>query len=516
MKKWFFGILLLIFGWVSAVHAEGAYQMKSGETLFGRFGSRTGTLVCKLNKESGIINDCNRIKAGQWLKMPSNVGGKAVTYKNVVAKPAEPACITLGVAPFNPEHNRTRMLKGIDLLTKLTPEKKELAKQKFLLGEMATKDELVGQQIFQEMLYQSTKANKEVKHVYGKPICSPEQGGQPEVMNTYDLGDGIFLADPRRCGNPSVFTKSVKPKILPLPSASTPEQVVPASTSMLTPSSEKMVVDQVASDYDWDAGLFVGGDKDVGFTGGDGAGYPVIKYYDWGRYALGGGGSFSLWQGGTPDGYRYSGETIAFGLAQKFSFNNRRDLGIKFPMYGDLWTRGQDKSGSYQQRTHASMICASASYTDASREKEGKTAAPEWQIWASFCDPFSQEKSHTRFGQALDASTIQDVKYVAGVGGRVFLSKNLGDTGLLAKVQPFVEVGVNQTAPNPTSAHAYVGLRTVDKVWGCGVGIHHAQTGNLPGATCTYDLGLDTKLRDKKERWSEMVKSLEALGVAVD
>lgn len=510
--KWFIVLCLaLFFGtFANAEEANSAfYIVKQGDTLSKRFGVKAGAEVCKLNK----LVKCGKIITGQKLWLPPGIGGRPDVV--VVAQAA--VCITLGAAPFNPEHNLSRMLRGIDLLTMLTPEKKELAKQKVLLGETATTNELVGQQIFTEMLYQSKDVKKGVIHVYDKPICSPEQGGRPEVMNTYDLGDGVFLADPRRCGNPSVFTKLVTPKILPLTLlAPTPEPVVPAPTPVLTPPSEKMIVDQVASDYDWDAGLFVGGDKDVRFAGGEGAGYPMIKYFDWGRYALGGGGAFSLWQGGTPDGYRYSGETVAFGLAQKFSFANRRDLGIKFPMYGDLWTRGQDKSGSYQQRTHASMLCASASYTDASREKEGKTAVPEWQVWASFCDPFSQEKSHTRFGQALDASTIQDVKYVAGVGGRVFLSKNLGDTGLAAKVQPFAEIGLNHTAPNPLSGHAYVGLRTVDKVWGCGIGVHKAATGKLPGATCTYDTGLDIKLRDKRERWSEMVKAVEAMGVAVD
>lgn len=510
--KWLLSIPLLL-GVAGAWAGQPPdHTIVSGDTL-GKIAQKYGYDYKVLGAFNGLTN-LNMIKAGATIRFPARTVSAAIT-------PSDASCITLGAAPFNPDHVLKRTLQGIDLLQTLTPEQKELAKKKVLLGEKATQDELVGQQIFKEMLYQSKVGKKEVVHVFGKPICNPEEGGQPEVMDTYDLGEGVFLSIPRRCGNPSVFTKPVKPKTPPppppAPPASAPTPGRPASAPVITPPPPaKVVVDKVASEYDWDAGLYVGGDKDVGFGGGEGAGYPLIRYYDWGRYALGGGGFFGGWQGGTSDGYHYSGENVAFGVAQKFSFANRRDLGIKFPMYGEMWTKGRDKSGSYQQRTHMSMLCAALSYTDASREKEGKTVLPEWQVWASFCDPFSQQKSHTRFGQTLDSSTIQDVKYVAGVGARAFLSKNLGDTGLAAKVQPFVEIGVNHTAPNPLSAHAYVGLRTVDKVWGCGVGIHHAETGNLPGATCTYDVGRDVKLRDQQERWSTMVKSLEALGVAVD
>ncbi len=504
--KWLPSLLLLLGAAGAWAGQPPDHRIEPGETL-GKIAQKYGYDYKVLGAFNGLTNP-NKIQAGAMIRFPARGASPAIK--------SELSCITLGAAPFNPEHVLKRTLEGIDLLQTLTPQQRELAKNKVLLGEVATRNELVGQQIFTEMLYQSKFGKKQVVHVFGKPICSPEQGGQPEVMNTYDLGEGVFLSIPRRCGNPSVFTKPVKPTTPPPPPPPPPATTPDPTPPVTSQPDEPVEVERVARDYDWDAGLFVGGDKDVRFAGGEGAGYPVIKYYDWGRYALGGGGSFSLWNGGTPDGYRYRGETAAFGLAQKFSFTGGRDLGVKFPMYGDLWTRGHDASGKYQQKTHASMLCASVSYTDASREKEGKTVAPEWQLWASFCDPFSQTKSHSYDGKPLDAATIPNVKYVAGVGGRVILSKNLGDSGLAAKLQPFVEVGVNQTAPNPLSGHAYIGLRTVNKVWGCGIGVHYAETGSLPGATCTYDLGRDVKLRIQKERWDAMIRSLEALGVATD
>ncbi len=508
-KKWLLATALL-FGASGAWAGEAAHKVVSGETL-GTIAKQAGYDWKGLCSYNGLAN-CNLITVGQTIRFP----GRDVAMKRSSQPAVSQACITLGVAPFNPEHNLARTLQGIDLLTTLSPEQKAVAKEKVVLGEKATSKELVGRQIFNEMLYQS-KTGK-VVHIHDKPICSPEEGGQPEVMDTYDLGGGIFLADPRRCGNPSTFTKVV---IAPPPVtvSKVPEpELVP---TMVRPEEpvvplQEQEAEQVARDYDWDLGFFIGGDKDVRYAGGEGAGYPVIKYYDWGRYALGGGGSFSLWNGGTPDGYRYSGETAAFGLAQKFSFNNRRDVGIKFPMIGGLWERGHDASGQYQQKRYTSLWCASASYTDASREKDGEKWVPEWQLWASFCDPFSQTKSHSWEGKALDASTIPDTKYILGVGGRVFLSKNLGNQGLAAKLQPFVEVGANKTAPNPTSGHAYVGLRTVNKVWGLGAGPHFADIGNTLGATLTYGAGRHYKLHVQEERWNAMIRSLEALGVAID
>lgn len=515
MRKWLITLPLLL-GAVGAWAGDTPpHKIEPGETL-GSIGKKFGydwRALCTFNK----LDSCHVIQAGATIRFP--IRG------TIVGRPTtELACITLGAAPFNPEHDLERALQGIDLLTTLTPEQKELAKQKVRSDDKATSMEWIGQQIFSEMLYRSTKAGKKVKHVYGKPICTSEQGGQPELMDTYDLGEGVMLSIPRRCGNPSVFIRPTPallppeppeeaPPLPPAPPASAPVVNIPDPDPVPQEPPEAEVV---ARDYDWDAGLHVGGDKDVRFAGGEGAGYPFIRYFEGGRYALGGGGSFGLWNGGTPDGYRYSGEQAAFGLAQKFSFSNRRDVGVKFPMYGDLWGRGHDASGRYQQKMHASMWCASANYNDASREKAGERWVPEWQIWASLCDPFSQTKSHSWDGKALDASTIPDVKYVLGVGGRVFLSKNLGDTGLAAKLQPFVEVGANKTAPNPTSGHLYGGLRTVDKVWGLGAGLHWSNIGETFGATLTYDLGRHVKLHIQKERWDRMIQRLEALGVATD
>jgi|GEM_PF-4839374 len=313
-------------------------------------------------------------------------------------------------------------------------------------------------------------------------------------------------------------TKLVEPPPAP-PEAPLPPEVpasapqAPSSPPATPPESPEVV--KTARDYDFDAIVYVGIDKDVAFSGLDVAGYPWIHQTKWGRYAVGFGGSASLWKGETPDGFRFKGALPTFGLAQKLSFPSRRDIGMKL-VYGDLWTRGEDGSGRYKQKAHARLICGSLAFTDASREKEGATWFPEYSLSASYCDPFSQTKSHSYDGKALDQAALSDIKYVAGASVQVIIRKNLGETGIGSKLQPLVELGVNQTAPNPVSGHLYVGVRTVNKVWTLGVGHHWSSLGETPGATLVYNAGLDYKLTVQEERWNEMIQSLEALGVGTD
>lgn len=515
------------------------YTVKSGDTLGKRFG-KNWKAVCDLNEEL-LKGNCNHLEIGWVLKLPEGVEpleDEALSAKKVAKKAAAPAvlkkqelsCIKLGASPFNPDHVPARAIEGIELLETLPADKKEVAKRKFLAGNKLTEKELVGAQTFKEMLYQS-KVSGKVIHIFDKAICDPNQGGVPEVMDTYDLGDGYILAIPRRCGNVSWFFRPEAPKLAPLPPREpeppiAPEPPASAPEPTLTPPPALPPVEQqVAARYDdWDLGFYAGGDRDVVYTGGEGAYYPGegIFWRNWGRYAVGVGAFGNLWDGQTPQDYSFGGRYGAIGLSQKWSTYERRDLGIKFPMIGAFSEYGHDSTGKYRESRHAKILCASASYNDASREKAGETSIPEWQLWTSLCDPISQSKSHSWDGQALNTADMKDIRHIVSVGGRVFLTKDL--TGLLGsdsaagkKLQPFVEVGANKTSPFPYSAHAYLGLRTVDKVWGCGVGPHYSDATNttIAGFTCTYDAGRHYKLGVEQERWTAMVKSLEALGVNV-
>lgn len=317
----------------------------------------------------------------------------------------------------------------------------------------------------------------------------------------------------------------------PAPAASTPAPAASAPEPSREPERPQPKDDQpravippvdedevVLAKYDWDAGIYVGLDRDVKYAGGEGAFYPVLAHRAWGRYALGIGGMANFWDGSTPSDWDFSGRYGAIGLAQKWSWNERRDLGIKFPMIGTFHERGG--RAAFRESRDAKLICASLAYTDASREKAGEKVLPEWQVWLSFCDPTSQSKSRTVFGQPANADGMRDIKYILSAGGRVYLTKDLtgvlGEGGVAAKLQPFVELGVNKTSPNPFSAHLYGGLRGVKKISSIGVGPHYSSAGTVIGATYNHDVGRHVKLYNDEERWAAMVKSLEALGVAID
>lgn len=517
------------------------YTVQPGDGLIERFGAENARFVCDLNQEL-LKGNCNRVYPGQVLKLPHHAEPKGAKVhvakqpevaKSKASKPKARQAVVqqsvkvdgeilyrvVGRAPL-----RECGKKSVDVINEeawvalgLSEEDKA-----YLRGHIdhagprinAKSQDLV--QILPGVRLEQVTFCRKGSAVAVGPMRTAWDADTAVYGERFVLPSGRALVWMRNCFNWITWQppeKPVEPK--PEQPQEEPPEVPPVAPPEVPQVPKEQEVKQVAYDYDWDLGFHVGGDKDVGYGGGEGAGYPFLKYFDWGRYALGVGGNFSFWKGDTPDGYVYGGHTGAFGLAQKFSFNNRRDLGIKFPMIGGLWERGHDATGKYQQRHFTSLLCASASYTDASREKEGKTVLPEWQWWASYCDALHQTKSHSYEGKALDASLIPDNQFVLGVGGRVFLSKNLGDEGLAAKLQPFVEVGANQTAPNDPSGHAYVGLRTVNKVWGCGVGVHWAK-GQTPGATCTYDAGRHIKLHIEEERWNAMIEAVEALGVAVD
>lgn len=517
------------------------YTVQPGDGLIERFGAEGAPYVCKLNQEL-LEGNCNRVYPGQVLKLPDHVVPKGARVhvakqpSTAIAKPEAPkpkvkrvvttpvaqeqSCVKLGVAPFNRYGSMKLRLQGIDLSPELTPEEKEEAKRLVQTGHgermLVTND-----MVFQSMPFRSKDGK--VKFLKNVKVCMPEQGGRPEAIEVWRLSTERFVGDLPTCGNigPVLIPQKPEKPVEPPPAVMPPE--VPASAPPIAPPEGPQVPKVVEPEAevtviedDWDLGFFAGGDKDARYAGAEGAYYAWLKYAEWGRYAAGVGGSFSLWEGDTPDGYVYGGRTGAFGLAQKFSFNNRRDLGIKFPMIGGLWERGHDASNKYQQRRFTELLCASVSYTDASREKDGKTVLPEVQVWGSYCNALGQSKSHSWEGKALDSSLLPDNQYVLGIGGRVFLSKNLGNEGLAAKLQPFVELGANQTAPNDPSGHAYVGLRTVNKVWGCGAGLHFADVGRTLGVTCTHDEGRRSKLRDQEERWNAMIKAVKAEGIAID
>lgn len=213
------------------------YVVRKGNTLEKVFGKKWKA-VCEHN----ALKNCDQIRPGQILTLPAGVVAKAMTPQEkpkstrrpvVASKPAGGAeCIHLGADPYNPQSKLARTLDGIDALTELTAEQKYRARlwvieAHYGRGDINTvrKNVPIGKQIFKEML---SGISGIPKHTYNKPVCSSEPNGVPELMDTYDLGDGIFLGIPQRCGNPGLF-------IVPLTNVAPEAPLPPTAASSVWP-----------------------------------------------------------------------------------------------------------------------------------------------------------------------------------------------------------------------------------------------------------------------------------------
>ncbi len=496
-------VWLLAFFGMSAVQAAelATHVVRPGET-FGKISGANWKADCKLNK----LADCNKIHVGQVLKLTA---APRAHKARVAAVVPHPSCITLGVAPWNPEHQLERTLAGINQLTTLTPAQKAVAKQKVTAGEKTSENKLTGHTVFREMLYQS-KVFGQAKHVYDKPVCTPEEGGKPEVMDTYDLGDGTYLAIPRRCGNPAVFMKPVAPPPVELRSLSKEE-------TPQAPPQKDIITERYDPDYD--LAEYAGADKDVMFAGFEGAYYPRPKNVATGRHAVGIGVKGDWWDGHTHTGFQYDGYAFAPGLAYKWSGKDRRDVNLKL-LFGRVKENGHQ--GAYESDQLYRSVCLASNYTDASREREGKKALPEWTFWMNYCQLKAKSYGHTWQGQPIaDTSALGKSTALVSIGFRLYLHRDLETAGVASgdvarKLQPFFELGVNQEVPMDPSGHAYLGVRTSDKLWTFGAGPHFSHLGTVLGAGITHDGGRAMKMSIENARWQETYKALKAEGIDLD
>lgn len=461
MKRtvWFIACLLAFFG-MSVVQAEPTHTVKRGETLSSIAG-KNWKAVCALNK---LVN-CHQITVGRELKLiaaaPSQVSTKARAMATV-GRPVvqQQSCITLGAAPWNAEHSPDRALEGINLLTTLTLEQKALAKQKMMQGDKVSGEELVGQQVFKEMLYQS-KVTGKATHVYGKPICNPEQGGVPEIMDTYDLGSGVYLAIPRRCGNPAVFVKPVEPRVTPeaplaeepAASESEPEKVVEKGGCLIDP---KLVVGQEHEpEHD-------GNDANSTYLAG-------AVYCTWrgetGTHGVGIGGQASMWDGHVNQGAgKFSGHLVSAGPAYEYISDNGWDMEAKL-----LFMKLDEsfKQDAYKSERHFHLVGPSLSYNNYDRRQRGEKWFPEFQLNGVLGLPISKEVSHSWQGKPI-ADTAELSKFGAyfNAGARAWIYD--GDV-----LQPYVQLGYFLESPSAESISFRIGVADSNRICGIGIGIDH-------------------------------------------
>lgn len=456
MKRLIASCVALLLG--AAAYAGDFHVVRKGDTLSALFGARAGQ-VCQLNK----LSNCNKIVVGQKLHVSN------------VAVRAEPAsCMTLGAAPFNPEHKMSRLREGIELLTTLSPEQKALAQKKVAFEERERNRELVGRQVFKEMLYQS-KTGK-VVHVYDKPICTPEQGGQPEVMDTYDLGGGVFLAIPKRCGNVAVFMKPVPPQPKPIPVVVPPVvvPVPPIATPAPVPTPEPKEVPKAdGAVYEHQVDAYVGYGKV--WHGPSHYGYAGFDWYlkqwvfvdeDGKTHRLGFGADYSAGSGqaGTDGKFNWDALTLR-PVAYKIEGKDGKTLRLRI-----LVTRIRDgvvaDQGRYQNERTMYQWGPEVIFTDQGRKDAGHKWWSEHRFSAAVLFAFHKSGSHSWEGTPItDTTELLKVKGMIRAGARLYIYDFDGG------YRTFVQAGASVQWPNVArSVGISVGVEGPDELWTVFVG----------------------------------------------
>ena len=489
MKRtmWVFACLLMFFRMSVAQAAEPSIHVVTrGETLRGIAGTNW-KVVCKANS----LADCNKIRVGQRIQMTVSQAPKT-PLMTLIAK--NPSCITLGVAPLNAEHRLELALQGIDALETLTPKQKETAKQKFTAGQKASSSELVGTHHFGEMLYRS-KVTKKVVHVYGKPICTPEEGGVPEVMDTYDLGDGVFLANPKRCGNIATFTKAVKK----------PEPVVPQPVVQLETFVPEVVVTSSGCPIDLKA--VIGREHEPKHDGNDAnSAYLAWALYictwrgETGTHGVGIGGQASMWDGLVNGGAgRFSGRFAAIGPAYEYISDNGWDFEAKA-----LIGRLDEKfvQGEYRSERHFTLVGPQLSYNNYERRQRGERWFPETQANIVVGLPLTKSVTHSWQGKAIEDTTeLSKFGVYLNAGVRQWIYD--GDI-----VQPYVQLGYFLESPSSESMSFRAGFADPHRVCGIGFGFDHdlKSGGNAKAWGWWCDLVKGVKVVRDHHRLSQVIE----------
>ena len=463
-------LALALFGVFNAV--AGAVVVKKGDTLSGLFGARA-TEKCQLNK----LADCNRIYVGQVLR----------TSAETVQAPADASCIKLNVDPYNRyfEVNVERTLRGIDALTSLTPEQKVKAKRLVSSG-IRPIPTLIQNQIFREML---SGAGDKVKHVYGKRVCSPAEGGRPEAMYVYDLGDGSAFALPIGCGNGSVTDVLIRrreeppvtsppaipasaPPTQPAAPAPAPQPTAPApAPAPVTSAPPPAAPAAIAYEHQVDAYTGYGrvwhGDSHYGYAGFDWyLRQWVLVDADGKTHRLGFGADYASGSGQvTPDGnFKWDALTLR-PVAYKIEGTDGKTLRLRF-----LVTRVRDgvvaDAGRYENDRKLWYWGPEVIFTDRGRKDAGEKWWSEHRFSAALLFAFKKSGSHSWEGQPITETTeLLKVQGMLRAGARLYVYDT--EHGF----RTFVQAGLSVQWPNVArSVGLSVGVESDDELWTAFVG----------------------------------------------
>lgn len=504
----FIVLLLAFFGMSGAWAVESSiHVVKRGETL-SRIAGKNWKQVCELNK----LQNCGRIVVGQKLILnPVGSGTRSLSRSGSApsTKSGVFAWKNVGAAPLHGDRcggrdEATINREAWDYLG--------LAKaEQVLLEQQISERKHQGLYLKPGDHFEAVAFCQKGKVSFKYNVVAAWPKEKVVYARSYTLTDGRVLYWVLNCNNWVLLGPAVSP----------PEPAVVEAEAPPEPKEAGEVFETVAARYDYDLAMYAGADPDVRFAGFEGAFFPLLKDTEDGRHALGIGAKGDWWTGANAQGFKYDGNNLTIGPAYKWSGTDGRDVNIKL-LAGRVKQSGHQ--GDYESQQRYNALCLATNYTDASREREGQEALPEWSVWANYCHLVAKKFGHTWQGKSIaDTSELGQSKAIISIGGRLYLHKNLetATSGALSGevvrgLQPFVELGGNMEVPSDPSGHAYLGVRTADKIWTAGVGPHFSSEGVVPGFAVTFDAGRAMKLSIENTRWQATLEGLKANGIDVD
>lgn len=466
------------------------YAFERGDTLTKVFG-KDAKVVCEDNE---LLN-CNRVFVGQvvWVR-PSITSREVKPVAKVAqapkaavakreAKPVrEESCIKLGVAPYNRDGDMKLRLQGIDLSPALGDAEKAEAKELIKAGRgermLVTSD-----MVFEAMPFRSKDG--QVKFVKNAKVCTPEQGGRPEVLEVWKLSTGKLVGDPTSCGNIGPVLMSLRPE--PKPEPPQPKQPEPQKEpeppakvvqepepKQADPEPQKEPVIPEAKPISCLKPEGVGGQEfEPRYRGASTkatyvAGDIRCVWYDNDEYQIssGIGGTWVGWDGRQANGGSYDGYHYLYGLSTKVvSHNDGWDAAARFPAFGYFHSSYQ--RAAYQNDRHFKIAGLTLSVNNFERKLEGKEWWYETQVNFAFAKPLESTVGHTIFGQPLADTKGLGLDHYANLTVRQYITR-VSEHGEL-----YGQLGLNIEKPVSRSLSGRIGLAMYERCVGVGAGVDH-------------------------------------------
>lgn len=522
------------------------YEIKRGDTLTKVFGKHAAA-VCKFNH----LRNCNQIEPKQVLKLPEGItprevravkSGVAESPKSAKAKvtkrpmPAakpvqEESCIKLGTAPFNRYGDMKLRLQGIDLSPVLTDAEKDEAKALILAGRgermLVTSD-----MVFEAMPFRSKSG--QVKFVRNAKVCTPEQGGRPEVLEVWRLSTGKLVGDFETCGNigPVLMTPRPEPPLVvetpPSTVVNPPTAEVPAPVPtpeppapQLTPTPQVATAPRSMCDH-LDPAAVIGQEHEPRQNGDSShSTFLTASVYcltrlksDDGMHGYGAKVTYSDWHGTVNNRVgHYQGWNALVGPSHKHVMDEGYDWEVSAGVGKQVERYHQ---AAYASRREFDLVGVTVGHNDYRRRLAGETWDVERQYFGSLTLPVGKKVGHTNFGQAIaDTAELGRFNFGVQAGARWWFYENTDQFPLL----PYLQGGIFVQHPTSASMSLRIGVADQDRVCGVGVGIDQdLQNGGDPvGAVGWWcDLIRGGQVVRAKVRKHQVITEAASRGVTIE